>query len=224
MKRCFFILFPELSQLIRKAGLHVVSLPGPSEKFTLSLDNPKLFRDLDEKMKRHLKRLTKEEQFEFAELFDGTLHNHYAYASKMLESEASFKNLENIPYVYGEPKDLSFMMDSAAHMSKLENRNPLQMMFRYALNYKPGPYPVLLEFNTIVARMMKMISEGSGMSTGEIIETLNKETGIKSNELLKICKKFYDQLKITNLILLRSKNVSTYPKTHKRTLFNLSFL
>ena len=79
---------------------------GPRERFALSSENQEYFAGLDEKMKRHINRLSDEEKIAIAEIVDGGVDNHNVYASKQTTSEAVFEDPENVPYIYGAPKNV----------------------------------------------------------------------------------------------------------------------
>ena len=62
-------------EFIKNAGLYFISSNGPGEKFLLSLEHRQYFGELDEKTRRHLKRLSEEEKIAVAELIDGSIDN-----------------------------------------------------------------------------------------------------------------------------------------------------
>ena len=92
-------------EFIKNAGLYFISSHGPAEKFVLSLEHNQYSGELDEKTRRHLKRLSEEEKMAVAELVDGSVDNHYFYASRIEDAEADFTDPTTVPYIYGEPKN-----------------------------------------------------------------------------------------------------------------------
>ena len=93
-------------------------MTGPAEKFVLSFDYEPSFGGLDQKAKSQLEKLSFEEEVAIAELVDGSIDNHFFYASKQKDAEASFSELSNIPYIYGEPENLDITLKSAVYQNQ----------------------------------------------------------------------------------------------------------
>jgi len=211
----------ELFEFIEESGLHLVSLPGPAEKFVLSTDYQPNFGALDEKTKRHLKRLSFEEQVAIAELVDGSIDNHYFYASKQKDSEATFNDLSNIPYIYGEPRYLDIVLKSTLYDNQGKPSQP-KLMFSYRLDIPRGAWQINWTVTPTVIRMIELV-EGRNKNIGEIVDIIATETNKNKDDVFKDCKKFYEEVKTSNIILLKGENVPDLWKTYKRPLFSLSF-
>jgi len=213
----------ELFLFIKNAGLNFVSISGPEEKFVLSLDYQKNFGLIDEKLRRHLNRLRKEDQIAIAELVDGGVDNHNIYASKIKDSEASFEDRELIPYMYGELTGLDIVLKSALHTNRNKPNQPTNLVFRYQMNSPKGSWNVSWKVNNTVKRMLDLI-EPRNRTTSDIVDIIAKESNQDKDKIYNECKQFYGDAKVTDIILLRDGNVPNFGKNYKRPLFGLSFL
>ena len=186
----------------------------------MSVDYHPNFGGLDQKTRRQLRRLSMEEQVAVAELVDGSVDNHYFYASKQKDAEASFDELSNIPYIYGEPKNLDIILKSAQHQNQLNPKQPTPLMFRYQLDIPVGAWQVDWTVSQTGLRMMELI-EDRDKTIGEIVGIIASETNRGKDEIFKECKRFYEETKQSHIILLKGKMTPDFWKTYKRPLYGL---
>ena len=178
-------------EFIKNAGLHFISSNGPAEKFVLSLEHNQYFGELDEKTRRHLKRLSEEEKIAVAELVDGSVDNHYFYASRIEDAEAAFTDPTNVPYIYGEPKNLDFALKTALYISKTKPNQSTALMFRYQLDSPKGAWQVDWTVTQTVKRMMELI-EDRNKTMGAVVNIIAMETNGEKDQIYIECKKLYE--------------------------------
>ena len=193
-----------------------MSVNGPRERFILSIENQEHFGKLDEKMKRELKRLSVAEKIGVAEIVDGAVNNHNIYASKRKDSEAAFEDMTNIPYFYGAPRNLDVFVNAAMHSRK----EKYEFTFSYTTSSPRGQWGLKWRVSKVEKKMVELIKTTT-KNIGEIVDTIAADTGEAKNIVLKKCKDFYNDAKKADLILLKSRNINSFPKTNNLTLFAL---
>ena len=208
-------------EFVENAGLHLISLGGPYQKFKLSVDYPANFDQLDEKTRRHLKRMSDDEKAAIAELVDGSLDNLYAYVSKQKDAEASFSDKTMIPYVYGEPKNFEIILESGLHEYKTRPRQRKKLLFQYQITPPKGAWPLSVHITPTVSKMVDLMKDGN-KTIQEIVTTISAETAEDENLVFQECKKFYQDLKMTDIINLRGKDVPPFKTMYKRPIFALT--
>ena len=154
-------------------------------------------------------------------MVDGSIDNHYFYASKQKDSEATFNDLSNIPYIYGEPRYLDIVLKSKLYDNQ-GKPSQTKLMFSYRLDIPRGAWQINWTVTPTVIRMIELV-EGRNKNIGEIVDIIATETNKNKDDVFEVCKKFYEEVKTSNIILLKGENVPDLWKTYKRPLFSLSF-
>lgn len=211
----------ELFEFIGAAGLNFVSVNGPRERFALSSENHEYFHGLDEKMKRHINRLSDEEKITIAEIVDGGVDNHNVYASKLTTSEAVFEDPENVPYIYGAPKNVDVLVNAAHHKNIKEKMGKYNFKFRYAIGFPRGEWGLSWRVSEVEKRMVELMKSGN-RTIDNIMDIIAVETKMPKEDIFNLCKEFYEDAKKADLILLKSKNINKFPKTNNLPIFSLS--
>lgn len=211
----------ELFEFIREAGLNFVSVNGPRERFALSTENHEYFGGVDEKMKRHINRLSDEEKMTIAEIVDGGVDNHNVYASKQAASEAVFEDSENVPYIYGAPKNVDVFVNAAHHQNNENSMGKYNFKFRYALGFPRGEWGMSWRVSQVEKRMFELMKLGK-RTIDDILDIIADETKRPKEDIFNLCKEFYQDAKKADIILLKSKNIKYFPKTDNLTIFSLS--
>ena len=91
------------------------------------------------------------------------------------------------------------------------------------MNSPKGSWNVSWKVNNTVKRMLDLI-EPRNRTTSDIVDIIAKESNQDKDKIYNECKQFYDDAKVTDIILLRDGNVPNFGKNYKRPLFGLSFL
>ena len=206
-------------EFIKAADLKFVTVNGPRERFVLTIDNKETFGHLDEKIIRHLNRLSKEEQIAVAEIVDGGVDNHNIYASKNDNTEAVFEDMENIPYIYGSPKHLDVIMNAASQHFKQKINEKYKFLFQYRIGF-PGSWELRWRVSEVERRLVELLGPGN-RTIANIVEIIAQETKIPKDKIFKFCKEFYKEAKKADLILLKTGGVPNFTKTSTMPLFAL---
>ena len=124
--------------------------------------------------------------------------------------------MENIPFIYGSPRNLDVIVNAALH----SKREKYEFSFRYATSSPRGEWGLRWRVSQVEKMMVELIKLGT-KTIEEIVDTVSAATGLDKDNVFKKCKEFYNDAKKADLILLKSRFINNFPKTNNLTLFAL---
>jgi len=209
---------PEIYQLVENASLNFIDYSAWDTRIALQVDN----YVKDEELLNMILKKTKIKQEAIAELIIGYLSRYEFYISNNKEAEASFDDLENVPYMYGNTKKLKRRLQECWKFSEKENymfeENIRSTLFNEGSRIK---MKLKWPMNKYAKMFLEEVMENQNKSTGEILAAAQKSFGESKDFLFKEFKRIYSAAKLSGLMLLKHKNVPDFKLTQNQVLYEL---
>ena len=209
---------PEIYQLVENASMNFIDYSAWDTRIALQVGN----YVKDEELLNMILKKTKIKQEAIAELIIGYLSRYEFYISNNKEAEASFDDLENVPYMYGNTKKLERRLEECWNFSEKEDyifeENIRSTLFKEGSRIK---MKLKWPMNKYAKMFLEEVMKNENKSIGEILAVATKSFNQSKDILLEEFKRIYSAAKLSGLMLLRHKNVPEFRMTQNHVLYEL---
>lgn len=209
---------PEVYQLVENASMKFVEYSAWDTRIALKVEN----YVKDEELLIMILKKSQIKQEAIAELIIGYLSRYEFYISNNKEAEASFDDLENVPFMYGNTKKLRRRLEEAWKFSEGEDymfeENVRSTLFNEGSRIK---MKLKWPMNKYAKMFLEEVMNNENKSTGEILAKASKMFDQPKDFILEEFRKIYTAAKSSGQMLLRHKNVPEFGKTKDIVLYEL---
>ena len=211
-----------LFQWITSSGLNFVDFDDYKKRYSLHTQSIISDTTLARKLynEGRLKNLC------IAELLRGNVFKHDFYASKLRDSVADIQDASNLMYVYGNPYGLKGAMSRKNNRIVLENETFFSSSIVDIAKVKSNGPIIKLGwklngFNDLLVNKLLASNKEVKLQTvyKEYKDTL--EYNISDQALHRLAKEFYEQVKDTDIFLLKKAHVGHFPKINNYILVQI---
>merc|ERR1711892_1116856 len=209
---------PEVYQLVENASMNFVEYSAWGTRIALKVEN----YVKDEELLSMILKKSKIKQEAIAELIIGYLSRYEFHISNNKEAEATFDNLENVPFMYGNTKKLKRRLEESWKFSEKESyifeENIRSTLFNEGSRIK---MKLKWPMNKYAQMFLKEVMNNKNESIGEILAKASTVFNEPKDFLLEEFRTIYTAAKSSEQMLLRHKNVPEFEKTQNNILYEL---
>ena len=223
---------------LENAGLHFIDFESIKTKYTLKLRH-QAYHSQD--MIRRISRMNLSQQLHLTEVLQGFVIKHDFYASKLGNSKADLFAPSSLLYIYGNPQNLrkslshnknidtfvnqtmfrakGFLMN--VDLEKLNSRKIIKDFKNETKDFVDLAFPSN-SFNHFLMNKLSFSNKGVVLKDvwAEYRKHFNSRTG--DNDLTRLTQEFYDNVKDTDMFLVKKPHVMPFPMTCFKTYYQIS--
>ena len=215
-----------LFEWTERAGLHFVDFDNYVQRFILKTE----YMLDDDDIIRMISQLDRTKQLHVAEVLRGSVIKHEIYASKIENNVADMHDASNILYISGgTPHGFRNAISNKNNYAVVENTRyfiaQISRRIVIGVDFRMLPYdrknfmkPVVFYFKSTPFThflLDRLLRSNGGIRLKELYSEyrLSSNLSISNNELFRLTEDFYNSVKDTEMVLLRNRRITPFPKT-----------
>ena len=220
------------------AGLHFIDFESIRTKYTLKLRHQTYHSQY---MIRMISRMKLSQQLHITELLQGSVIKQDFYASKLVNSETDLLAPSSLLYIYGNPQNLrkslthnknietsvnqtkfrakGFLMN--VDLEQMNSRNIIKDFKNETRDFVDLIFPSN-SFNHFLMSQLSFSNKGVFMK--DVWKEYRKHFNSRAsdNDLTRLTHEFYDNVKDTDMFLVKKRHVMPFPMTCFKTYYQIS--